>query len=73
MCPLPHFTQLNMTGSPGGPGTQPQEPVYKNLFDSLFVMIYHFNLQKIEIKLQIYVLYDRFLAHDFFDFTKRLF
>ena len=38
MCPLPHFTQLNMTGSPGGPGTQPQEPVYKNLFEITFIL-----------------------------------
>lgn len=36
--PLPHFTQLQMTGSPGGPGTQPQEPVYKNLFEITFVL-----------------------------------
>jgi hypothetical protein len=35
--PLPHFTQLQMTGSPGGPGTQPQEPVYQNLFEITFV------------------------------------
>ena len=36
--PLPHFTQLQMTGSPGGPGTQPQEPVYLNLFEISFVL-----------------------------------
>lgn len=36
--PLPHFTQLQMTGSPGGPGTQPQEPVYKNLFEITFIL-----------------------------------
>ena len=36
--PLPHFTQLLMTGSPGGPGTKPQEPVYKNLFEITFIM-----------------------------------
>jgi hypothetical protein len=36
--PLPHFTQLLMTGSPGGPGTRPQEPVYKNLFEITFIM-----------------------------------
>jgi hypothetical protein len=36
--PLPHFTQLQMTGSPGGPGTQPQEPVYTNLFEITFVL-----------------------------------
>jgi hypothetical protein len=35
--PLPHFTQLLMSGSPGGPGTLPQEPVYKNLFEITFV------------------------------------
>lgn len=36
--PLPHFTQLLMTGSPGGPDTRPQEPVYKNLFEITFIM-----------------------------------
>lgn len=36
--PLPHFTQLQMTGSPGGPGTEPQEAVYKNLFEITFVL-----------------------------------
>ena len=36
--PLPHFTQLQMTGSPGGPGTQPQEPVYLNLFEITFIL-----------------------------------
>lgn len=36
--PLPHFTQLLMTGSPGGPGTKPQEPVYLNLFEITFIM-----------------------------------
>jgi hypothetical protein len=36
--PLPHFTQLQVTGSPGGPGTQPQEPVYLNLFEITFVL-----------------------------------
>ena len=35
--PLPHFTQLLMSGSPGGPGTLPQEPVYKNLFEITFI------------------------------------
>ena len=34
---LPHFTQLKVTGSPGGPGTNPQEPVYQNLFEVSFV------------------------------------
>ena len=36
--PLPHFTQLQMTGSPGGPGTKPEEPVYLNLFEITFIM-----------------------------------
>ena len=36
--PLPHFTQLDMTGSPGGPGTRPQEPVFLNLFEITFVL-----------------------------------
>jgi len=36
--PLPHYTQLQMTGSPGGPGTQPAEPVYLNLFEITFVL-----------------------------------
>lgn len=36
--PLPHFTQLQMTGSPGGPGTSPQEPVYMNLFEITFIL-----------------------------------
>jgi len=36
--PLPHFTQLQMTGSPGGPGTTPQEPVYTNLFEISFIL-----------------------------------
>ena len=35
---LPHFTQLEMTGSPGGPGTKPQEPVFLNLFEITFVL-----------------------------------
>ena len=38
MCPLPHFTQLQMTGSPGGPGTKPEEPVYLNLFEITFIL-----------------------------------
>lgn len=38
MPPLPHFTQLQMTGSPGGPGTLPHEPIYKNLFEITFVL-----------------------------------
>jgi hypothetical protein len=36
--PVPHFTQLQMTGSPGGPGSEPQEPVFKNLFEITFVL-----------------------------------
>ena len=36
--PLPHFSQLLVTGSPGGPGTTPQEPVYMNLFEITFIM-----------------------------------
>jgi hypothetical protein len=36
--PLPHFTQLQVTGSPGGPGTKPQEVIYLNLFEITFVM-----------------------------------
>lgn len=35
--PLPHFTQLNMTGSPGGPGTKPEEAVHPNLFEITFI------------------------------------
>src|SRR5574343_1045443 len=35
---LPHFTQLLMTGSPGGPGTLPQEPVFLNLFEITFIL-----------------------------------
>ena len=35
---LPHFTQLYMTGSPGGPGTLPHEPVFTNLFEITFVL-----------------------------------
>lgn len=35
---LPHFTQLQMTGSPGGPGTNPQEAVFTNLFEVGFLL-----------------------------------
>ena len=35
--PLPHFTQLLMTGSPGGPDTKPDEVVYLNLFELTFI------------------------------------
>ena len=38
MCPLPHFTQLLNVGSPGGPGTLPDEVVYLNLFEITFVL-----------------------------------
>lgn len=38
MCPLPHFTQLINTGSPGGPGTLPDEVVYTNLFETTFIL-----------------------------------
>lgn len=36
--PLPHFSNLLMTGAPGGPGTFPQEPVYNNLFEITFIL-----------------------------------
>lgn len=36
--PLPHFTRLITTGSPGGPGTKPQEVVYLNLFEISFIL-----------------------------------
>jgi hypothetical protein len=36
--PLPHFTQLINTGSPGGPGTFPDEVVYMNLFECTFIL-----------------------------------
>jgi len=36
--PLPHFTQRLNTGSPGGPGTLPDEVVYTNLFETTFVL-----------------------------------
>jgi hypothetical protein len=41
--PLPHFTQLagtwgDITGTPGGPGTTPQEVVYLNLFEINFIL-----------------------------------
>jgi hypothetical protein len=38
--PLPHFTQLLMTGSPGTPGTDPgpEEAVYLNLFEITFIL-----------------------------------
>lgn len=36
--PLPHFTQLQMTGSPGLPGSLPEEPVFLNLFEITFIL-----------------------------------
>lgn len=36
--PLPHFTQVINTGSPGGPGTLPDEVVYLNLFEITFIL-----------------------------------
>lgn len=36
--PLPHFTQLAGVGSPGGPGTLPDEVVYLNLFEITFIL-----------------------------------
>jgi hypothetical protein len=34
----PHFTQLSNVGSPGGPGTHPDEVMYLNLFEITFVL-----------------------------------
>lgn len=36
--PLPHFTQIHGVGSPGGPGTLPDEVVYLNLFEITFIL-----------------------------------
>jgi hypothetical protein len=36
--PLPHYTNLSQVGSPGGPGTFPDEIVYTNLFEITFVL-----------------------------------
>jgi len=36
--PLPHYTQLQGVGSPGGPGTTPDEVVYTNLFEITFIL-----------------------------------
>lgn len=36
--PLPHFTNISNVGSPGGPGTKPEEPVYMNLFEITFIL-----------------------------------
>ena len=35
---LPHFTQVLNSGSPGGPGTLPDEVVYLNLFEITFIL-----------------------------------
>ena len=36
--PLPHYTQISNVGSPGGPGTLPDEVVYLNLFEITFIL-----------------------------------
>ena len=36
--PLPHYTQISNLGSPGGPGTLPDEVVYTNLFEVTFIL-----------------------------------
>lgn len=36
--PLPHFTNISNVGSPGGPGTKPEEPVYLNLYEITFIL-----------------------------------
>ena len=36
--PLPHYTQISNVGSPGGPGSLPDEIVYLNLFEITFVL-----------------------------------
>ena len=35
---LPHFTKVINSGSPGGPGTLPDEVVYLNLFEITFIL-----------------------------------
>lgn len=35
---LPHFTKVINSGSPGGPGTLPDEVVYTNLFEITFIL-----------------------------------
>jgi hypothetical protein len=35
---LPHFTNISNVGSPGGPGTLPQEVVYLNLFEVTVIL-----------------------------------
>ena len=34
--PLPHFTQIYVNDSPGGPGSNPEEVIYLNLFEITF-------------------------------------
>ena len=34
--PLPHYTRISNVGSPGGPGTLPDEVAYLNLFEIKF-------------------------------------
>lgn len=36
--PLPHYTQISNVGSPGGPGTLPEEVIYTNLFEVTFIL-----------------------------------
>lgn len=36
--PLPHFTNLKQTGTPGTPGSLPEEVVYLNLFEITFIL-----------------------------------
>lgn len=36
--PLPHYTNISNVGSPGGPGTLPDEVVYLNLFEITFIL-----------------------------------
>lgn len=36
--PLPHYTQISNVGSPGGPGTLPDEVVYLNLFEVSIIL-----------------------------------
>jgi hypothetical protein len=36
--PLPHFNNLRQTGSPGTPGSLPEEVVYLNLFEITFIL-----------------------------------
>ena len=36
--PLPHYTRISNVGTPGGPGTLPDEVAYLNLFEITFVL-----------------------------------